>query len=139
MLEIAISLAFCYHKGQTDKAGQPYVLHLLRVMQKGQTETEKICGVLHDIIEDTECSFRTLEASGFSDEILQVLDCVTKRERESYDDFIQRVAQNPIAIRVKINDLEDNMDITRLSEITEKDKERLNKYLKAYNTLIKLQ
>lgn len=132
MLEKAIQIALNAHYGQTDKAGKSYIFHLLRVMHKGKTETEKICGILHDLIEDTEWTFDELKKEGFSDEILQVLDCLTKRENENYDDFIQRVAQNSTAIRVKINDLEDNMDITRLSQITEKDLERLNKYLKAY-------
>lgn len=132
MLEKAIQIALNAHYGQTDKAGKSYIFHLLRVMNKGNTEVEKICGILHDLIEDTEWTFDELKKEGFSDEILQVLDCLTKRENENYDDFIQRVAQNHIAVRVKINDLEDNMDITRLSQITEKDLERLNKYLKAY-------
>lgn len=132
MLEKAIQIALNAHYGQTDKAGKSYIFHLLRVMNKGNTEVEKICGILHDLIEDTEWTFDELKKEGFSDEILQVLDCLTKRENENYDDFIQRVAQNSTAIRVKINDLENNMDITRLSQITEKDLERLNKYLKAY-------
>lgn len=136
MLAKAIQLAVAAHAGQTDKQGQPYVLHVLRVMHAGNTEVEKICGVLHDIVEDTPHTFESLAAEGFSDEVIDVLKCVTKlSDDEDYDQFIDRVKQNPIAVQVKLNDLRDNMDITRLNEVTEKDRVRLNKYLKAYKEL----
>jgi (p)ppGpp synthase/HD superfamily hydrolase len=129
----AIEIAVVAHKGQKDKSGADYILHPLRVMQRSKTETEKICGVLHDVIEDTDWTFEALKKEGFSEEIIAVLRCVTKlSEEEDYDSFIERVAMNPIAIQVKINDLLDNMDITRLSRLTETDWKRLNKYLKAY-------
>lgn len=135
MLYKALKIVIEAHKNQIDKAGQPYIFHLLRVSEMGQTETEKICGLLHDLIEDTDWTFEDLKKEGFSDEIIEVLDCVTKRGNESYTNFIKRIEQNQLAVRVKINDLKDNMDITRLTEITEKDRERLNKYLNAYNYL----
>lgn len=121
MLEKAIQIAEQAHKGQKDKGGQTYIFHLFRVMQKGKTETEQICGILHDLVEDTSWTFEDLKNEGFSEEIIDVLKCVTKKKGESYPLFIRRVAQNPIAIRVKMHDLEDNMDITRLKEITDKD------------------
>lgn len=136
MLQKALQIITKAHKKQTDKAGQPYIFHLLRVSEKGQTETEKICGLLHDLIEDTHWTFEDLRNEGFSDEIIRVLECVTKRENENYDDFIKRIAQNPTAVKVKLNDLEDNLNLKRLSFLTEKDTERLNKYLKAYHYLI---
>lgn len=136
MLDKAINIAIEAHKNQIDKAGKSYFLHLLRVMEGGKTEEEKICGVLHDLIEDTDWTFERLKGEGFSDEIIDVLDCVTKREGEKYEEFIYRISQNPTAIRVKLNDLKDNMDITRLSHIGEKDVERLNKYLRAYKHLL---
>lgn len=135
MLNKALQIVTQAHANQTDKAGQPYIFHLLRVSEKGRTQTEKICGLLHDLIEDTDWTFEQLQQEGFSDEIIQVLKCVTKQQGENYDDFINRIAQNSIAIKVKLNDLEDNMNITRLSYLTEKDLERLNKYLKAYHFL----
>ncbi|CEN53483.1 phosphohydrolase [Capnocytophaga canis] len=134
-METALQIVIKAHANQTDKAGRPYIFHLLRVSEKGQTQTEKICGLLHDLIEDTDWTFEQLQQEGFSDEIIQVLKCVTKQQGENYDDFINRIAQNSIAIRVKLNDLEDNMNITRLSHLTEKDLQRLNKYLKAYHFL----
>ncbi len=136
MLEKAIQIAVNAHKGQTDKAGQPYLLHLFRVMLSGKTEDEQICGVLHDIVEDTEYTFEDLKNEGFSDEVINALRCVTKQPNEDYNDFIDRISKNQLAIKVKLNDLKDNMDLSRLSEITEKDKQRLTKYQNAYNRLL---
>ncbi|MGP1421367.1 MAG: phosphohydrolase [Tannerella sp.] len=132
-IEKAIEIAVAAHKGQKDKSGADYILHPLRVMERGKSEIEKICGVLHDVLEDSEWTFEKLENEGFSNEVIAVLRCVTKEsEKEDYDVFINRIAQNPIAIEVKINDLLDNMDITRLKELNEEDVKRLNKYLKAF-------
>lgn len=134
----AITIATEAHKGQRDKAGMPYITHVLRVMEKGQTATEKICGVLHDLVEDTTWTFEELKTEGFSAEIIQILDCLTHHKNEAYSDYIQRVSQNPTAIRIKINDLIDNMDIRRLSEISDIDVVRLRKYLKTYQKLVQL-
>lgn len=135
-LERAIQIATEAHKGQLDKAGRDYIGHPLRVMEMGKTEDEKIVGVLHDVIEDTDWTFEKLEAEGFSREVIEALKCVTKlSENESYDDFIERVKKNPLAVAVKINDLTDNMDIRRLPYLSDKDVKRLKKYLKAYKKL----
>jgi len=132
-LSKAIEIAIFAHKGQKDKSGAEYILHPLRVMERGKTEVEKICGVLHDVVEDSDWTFETLENEGFSTEVISVLQCVTKKlENEDYDKFIDRIIQNPIAVQVKINDLLDNLDVTRLKELNEWDLKRMNKYLKAY-------
>ena len=136
-LERAIEIATEAHKGQYDKAGNDYIGHPLRVMDMGRTEEEKIVGVLHDVVEDTEWTFALLAAEGFSQEVIDALQCVTKlSENENYDDFIERVKKNPLATAVKINDLSDNMDIRRLPYLSDKDVKRLKKYLKAYKKLI---
>jgi (p)ppGpp synthase/HD superfamily hydrolase len=136
-LERAIEIATEAHKGQYDKAGNDYIGHPLRVMDIGRTEEEKIVGVLHDVVEDTEWTFAQLAAEGFSQEVIDALQCVTKlSENENYDDFIERVKKNPLATAVKINDLSDNMDIRRLPYLSDKDVKRLKKYLKAYKKLI---
>lgn len=135
-LERAIQIATEAHRGQFDKAGREYIGHPIRVMEMGRTEDEKIVGVLHDVIEDTDWTFERLEAEGFSLEVINALRCVTKTsENENYDDFIDRVKKNPLAIAVKINDLTDNMDIRRLPYLSDKDVKRLKKYLKAYKRL----
>ena len=133
----AIEIATEAHKGQFDKAGNEYIGHPLRVMEMGRTEEEKIVGVLHDLVEDTDWTFEMLEAEGFAPEIIAALKCVTKlSENENYDAFIERVRKNPLATAVKINDLTDNMDIRRLPYLSDKDVKRLKKYLKAYKKLI---
>ena len=135
-LQRAIEIATEAHQGQFDKAGRDYIGHPLRVMEMGKTEEEKIVGVLHDVIEDTDWTFEKLAEEGFSDEVIAALRCVTKiSENENYDDFIDRVKKNPLAVAVKINDLTDNMDIRRLPYLSDKDVKRLKKYLKAYKRL----
>lgn len=139
-LERAIEIAVSAHKNQKDKSGAPYILHLIRVMEKGKNKIEKICGILHDIVEDTEWTFEEIEKEGFSIEIIEVLKLVTKEsEDEDYNHFIKRIMKNKTAISVKLNDLRDNMDITRLNHLTDKDLKRLNKYLSAYSLLIEQQ
>ena len=136
-LERAIEIASEAHKGQYDKAGNDYIGHPLRVMDMGRSEEEKIVGVLHDVVEDTDWTFEMLAAEGFSQDIIAALKCVTKiSENENYDDFIERVKKNPLAAAVKINDLSDNMDIRRLPYLSDKDVKRLKKYLKAYKKLV---
>ena len=136
-LERAIVIASEAHKGQYDKAGNDYIGHPLRVMDMGRSEEEKIVGVLHDVVEDTDWTFEMLAAEGFSQDIIAALKCVTKiSENENYDDFIERVKKNPLAAAVKINDLSDNMDIRRLPYLSDKDVKRLKKYLKAYKKLV---
>ena len=136
-LERAIEIASEAHKGQYDKAGNDYIGHPLRVMDMGRSEEEKIVGVLHDVVEDTDWTFEMLAAEGFSQDIIAALKCVTKiSENENYDDFIERVKKNPLAATVKINDLSDNMDIRRLPYLSDKDVKRLKKYLKAYKKLV---
>ena len=137
MLQKAIDIATKAHEGQVDKAGQPYIDHPLRVMNMGTTDEEKIVGVLHDVVEDSDWTFEELAAEGFSIEVIEALRCITKlSENEPYDKFIQRVKANSLAAKVKLYDLTDNMDIRRLAYISEKDVKRLRKYLKAYRQLL---
>jgi (p)ppGpp synthase/HD superfamily hydrolase len=135
-LNRAIEIAREAHLGQVDKSGMDYINHPLRVMSLCETETEKIVGVLHDVIEDSNFTFEYLINEGFSDEVIEALRCITKlSEEENYDSFIERVKQNNLAVKVKICDLTDNLDVRRLKTITEKDFIRLSKYLHAYHSL----
>ena len=136
ILDRAKAIATSAHEGQVDKAGKPYIDHPMRVMNMGKTVEEKIAGVLHDVVEDSEWTFDMLEKEGIPKDVMDALRCVTKlSEDEDYDHFIERVKINPLAVKVKLNDLKDNMDITRLGEVTEKDLARLNKYIRAYRQL----
>lgn len=135
MLEQAIAIAAKAHTGQKDKVGRPYILHPLRVMFRCQSDDAKIVAILHDVVEDTAVTVAELQNVGFGQDILDALDGVTKREGESYDDFVERAAKNPISREVKLADLEDNMDVRRLPTIGEKDAKRLDKYVKAWRRL----
>lgn len=136
LLKKALAIATKVHEGQTDKAGVPYILHPIRVSNRCRTDEERIVAILHDTIEDTDVTSDYLLSEGFPKSIVEAVLSVTRNENESYDDFILRSKLNPIGRQVKIHDLEDNMDITRLQSLSEKDLERLNKYLKAYRVLI---
>ena len=136
ILDRAKAIATSAHEGQVDKAGKPYIEHPMRVMNMGKTVEEKIAGVLHDVVEDSDWTFEMLEKEGIPKDVMDALRCVTKlSEDEDYDHFIARVKTNPLAVKVKLNDLKDNMDITRLGEVTEKDLTRLNKNIRAYRQL----
>lgn len=132
----AIALAAQYHEGQTDKGGRPYVFHPLRLMLKALTEQEQIAAVLHDTIEDTDLTLDDLRKEGFSDEIVEAIDRLSRREDETYREFILRIKENRLAARVKILDLQDNMDLTRIKKPSEKDQKRLLKYSRALDTLL---
>jgi (p)ppGpp synthase/HD superfamily hydrolase len=135
LLEKALKISTKAHEGQVDKAGAPYIFHPIRVSDKCYTAEERITALLHDTIEDTEVTAEYLLMEGFPRNIVDAILSVTRNENESYEDFIRRSRLNPIGRQVKLHDLEDNMDITRLNELTEKDIFRLNKYLKAYRYL----
>lgn len=127
-LECAIAIAARAHEGQLDKGGEPYILHPLRVMLRLGTLEERVVGVLHDVLEDTAVSSESLRALGFSEEILAALISVTKLPNETYDEFVLRAASNPIGRRVKLADLADNSEISRINNPTSKDYARLEKY-----------
>ncbi|WNG14864.1 HD domain-containing protein [Cystobacter fuscus] len=134
-LEDALELAMRAHRGQRDKAGQPYILHPLRVMARLDTETERMVALLHDVVEDTPYTLERLRELGYGEEVLGALERLTKAEGEDYAAFIERVRPHPLARRVKLADLEDNMDVRRLPAITAKDAERLARYRAAWARL----
>lgn len=136
LLARAIAIAATAHQTQRDRTDQPYILHPLRLMLRGNTPTEQIVAVLHDVVEDTDWTLDRLAKEGFPDNILAAIDCLTRREEETYDQFIDRILTNPLATQVKQYDLEDNMNLTRLSALSEKDSERLHRYHKAYQRVI---
>jgi len=91
--------------------------------------------VLHDVVEDTDWTLEQLRDEGFSDDVLLAVDCLTRREGESYDEFVTRAQANPIARQVKIADLEDNMNVKRIGEMTPKDLARIEEYHRAWRAL----
>ena len=136
LIKKADAIAERFHAGQKDKAGADNISHPRRVATRCKTNAAKIVALLHDTLEDTEVTLSYLEEQGFSKEITDGVLSVTRQEGETYDDFITRASKNVIGKEVKIADLQDNMDITRLSyPLKERDFERLNKYLLAYKRL----
>src|SRR5581483_11543671 len=134
LLEKAIKIAVEAHDGQKDRYGAPYILHPTRVMARLETTSEKI-GILHDVVEDTDWGFEDLSAEEIPEHLINAIKAVTKKEGEDYEAFVRRSAANPLAKKVKLADLEDNMDLRRMPEVTEKDLPRLQKYVKAWRFL----
>ena len=131
-LERAVVIAAEAHAGMTDKGGQPYILHPLRMMMGLASTEERIVAVLHDVCEDCPgWTFERLRREGFSEAILAALDSVTKRDGEPYDKFALRAAANPIGRRVKLADLQDNSDLSRITNPSAKDFQRIAKYARA--------
>jgi len=136
-IDRAISIATKAHEGQVDKAGLPYILHPLRVMFQFTSEVEMIVAVMHDVVEDSDVTIHELSQNGFSTIIIEAIDCLTKRKNENYNDFILRISTNDLAIKIKIGDIRDNLNLTRLNDIDSKDFMRINKYYKALKFLEK--
>lgn len=133
-IEDAIALASQAHHGQVDKRGEPYILHPIRVMQHCAPDHDAMMvAILHDTLEDTNVTSRQLLDAGMSAELVAAVFALTRQEGESYREFVERCAKNPLARRVKIKDLEDNMSPDRNpTPIQEKTALRLMKYRKAH-------
>ena len=134
-IERAIAIALAAHDGQVDKAGAPYIFHPLRMMLSLASLEERMVAVLHDVVEDSDVTLDRLRAEGFPDAVVAAIDALTKRDGEEYEVFIRRVGPLPLARRVKLADLRDNADLSRISQLTEKDRQRLAKYRRAIATL----
>lgn len=137
-LEHAIALAAKAHEGQVDKAGEPYILHPLRMMLSLSTTEERISAILHDVVEDSHWSLDCLRAEGFSETVIEAVDALTRRSDESYEDFVRRAAANPIGRSVKLADLKDNSDLSRITSPMERDYQRIEKYRRAIALIRKL-
>ena len=135
-LERAIAFAVDKHAGQVDKVGRPYILHPLRVMLAQETDEARIAAVLHDVVEDCDdVEIEDVARLELPDAALETVKVLTHDDAEPYEDYIERLALNPMARNVKLADLRDNIDIARLAEVTDRDAKRLDKYIRAYRTL----
>lgn len=137
-LDRAVEIAKEAHAGQLDKGGKPYIDHCLRVMGLCRQRDERIVAVLHDVIEDSQWTLDDLRREGFSEIVVEAVGALTRRDNEPYSDFIERVGRNPVAAIVKIADLTDNMDLSRLSSVSETDHQRNSKYARALGRLASL-
>ena len=135
-LEDAIALAVTAHRGQVDKAGAPYILHPLRMMCRMESSVAMMTAVLHDVVEDSATTLDDLRALAYPDIVVDAVDCLTRRDGESYDRFLERVRPNALARRVKLADLEDNLDVRRIREPQARDLSRLKQYRRAWQDLV---
>ena len=135
VLTRSVEIAAKAHAGQVDKTGRPYILHPLRLMMRMDTPQEMMTAVLHDVIEDSDWSIADLRSEGLPDEVLQALDLLSRRDGQTYEQFIARIKPNALARKVKMADLADNMDLARLENVGPKELERLAKYHRAYKEL----
>ena len=135
ILEKAISIAVKRHAGQVDKAGEPYILHPLRVMMKMTTDHERAIAVLHDIIEDGTVPGPVLMNGGIPKELVFIIELLSRGRNQTYDHYIKHLSTSFTAVRVKLADLEDNANVLRLVKFTSKDAARTQKYLKTYQFL----
>ena len=138
MTKKAIKLMFEKHKDQYDKSGLPYVFHPFHVAEQMEDEDTTIVALLHDIVEDTDTTFEDLKEMGFSDNVIDALKLMTHDKNVDYYDYVEMISKNPIARKVKIKDLEHNMDTTRLDVVDEQAEKRLIKYKKCHNMLTEI-
>lgn len=132
MIDIALAIATEAHAGQVDKAGKPYILHPLRLMAQMDDDLSKAVAVLHDVIEDCGITAHDLVAKGLPHSVVDRVVALSRKEGESYMQFIDRIAPDAITRKVKMADLKDNMDLSRLPQVTEEDTKRNAKYQKAW-------
>ena len=137
-LESAIRLAAKVHKGQVDRFGKPYILHVMRVMMRGHDLEEQVLGALHDVLERSTLTITDLQKKDFQPRVLKAMECITRRKDEDYDGYIERVMEDGLAMRVKLHDLADKMDLLHVEELSIADLKRYNKQLAAYHRLKKL-
>ncbi len=140
LLAKAIQFASEKHVNQTDKGGNAYILHPLRIMMRLRTSDEELMAiaVLHDVVEDCGVSFDDLREIGMTDRVLFGVKALTRQAGETYAQFIERLADNSDALLVKREDLRDNSDLTRLKGVTEKDVSRMQRYMKAFKRVEEL-
>jgi (p)ppGpp synthase/HD superfamily hydrolase len=135
LIEKSLKIALNAYSGQRDKAGRTYILHPLRVMSRMDTEEEMAVALLHDVLEDSDYTAEDLLREGIPSIVVDAVQQLTKKSRESYDEFVDRVAENPLARKVKIADIEDNINVLRLERLGDRDLERVVKYHRAWQRL----
>lgn len=130
-LQKAIAVAVVAHGGQEDKGGNAYIRHPLRVMEKLDTEDEMVCGIMHDVVEDTDITLNDLEVLGFTMSQIKVINALSKVKGQPHEEYISEIEKSPLATKIKILDMKDNTQLHRLKNITltEKDQKRYQRYI----------
>ena len=132
----AMKICYAAHRNQSDGAGLPYVFHPLHLAEQMDTEFETCTALLHDVVEDTNWTIADLEEAGFPPEVTQAVAMLTHDRDEPYMEYVLRLRDHDIARKVKISDLIDNSNLSRIPHVTLKDVERQRKYNKALRKLL---
>ena len=127
----ALARAEDAHKGQVDKAGVAYIHHPLYVASLVEGKLAKTIALLHDVVEDSAWTLEDLRMEGLPEEVVQSVGILTKNRDESYEEYLMHVKQNPLARQVKLADLQHNSDLSRLANVTDRDRKRAEKYRQA--------
>lgn len=135
LIEKSLSIALRAYAGKTDKAGREYIHHPLRIMAKMKTDAEMSVALLHDVLEDSDITAEQLLAEGIPAEVVEAVQCLSKNENEDYQDFVGRTKKNELAAKIKIADIEDNIDVLRLPSLDDYDLTRVQKYHSAWQFL----
>ena len=131
MTKKAINLMYEAHQGQMDKGGLPYCFHPFHVAESMDDEISCTCALLHDVMEDTDYTLQDLAGMGFPEEVTDVLRLLTHQDGVPYMEYVKNLSVSPVARRVKLSDLRHNSDLSRLSQVTEKERQRIAKYREA--------
>lgn len=141
MLAKAISIAAKAFEHKKDKGGNPYILHCIRVMNGVDQNDEELMtiGILHDVPEDFPKEYPLIYfvEQGFSERVIMALSLLNHDKLVPYDDYIEAIALNEDARRVKLSDLQDNSNIHRLKGLSKEDFDRMKKYHRSFVYLTK--
>lgn len=135
LIETSLQLALRAYAGKSDKAGREYILHPLRIMAKMKTDLEMSAALLHDVLEDSDITAEQLLAEGIPAEVVEAVQFLSRNEHEDYQVFVARTKKNRLAAKIKIADIEDNIDVLRLPSLDEYDLARIKKYHSAWRSL----
>lgn len=133
MINKALNIAHKAHHGQKDKGNVPYIFHPYHIAEKFNNETDICVAILHDVLEDTFVSKEELEGY-FPKEVIEPLVLLTRSTHDTYFEYIKNICSNPIAKKVKIEDIKHNLVFERIQNKTRNEKLE-KRYLKALEIL----
>ncbi len=132
LIEKSLEIALTAYSGKKDKAGKPYILHPIRLMTRMKTDEEMAAALLHDVIEDSEISEKDLINNSIPPKVVDAVSSLTRLKNERYENFINRILNNPLACKIKKADIEDNLNILRLKSLNDEDLKRVARYHRAW-------
>ena len=134
-IDLAESIMLYAHTDQVDEGGHPYYWHPVIVASHMETEEEKVVALLHDVVEKSAVSLDTI-GNLFGSRVMEAVSLLTLREGESYLSYINRLSRDPLARKVKLAEIDHNMDTGRLGKLTYESFQRREKYRMAREILL---